>query len=191
MIATGIRMTADELLGLPDNGKRYELIAGELHEMAPAGGEHGFISGRTVRRLSAFLDQHPEVGGEVFIAEPGYRLARDPDTVRAPDIAYVIESRLEEAWGPGYANMAPDLIVEVVSPSDTAGEVQRKVDEWLAAGSTLVWVLYPATRSVMVYRADGPVSLLHADDTLHGEPVLPGFSCRVGDLFEKGRRSRS
>jgi|RhiMetdeSRZDD1v2_1073273.scaffolds.fasta_scaffold15685_5 Uma2 family endonuclease len=191
MTATGIRMTADELFRLPDNGMRRELIAGELHEMPPAGGEHGGISGRTVRRLSTYLDQHPEVGGDVFIAEPGYRLARNPDTVRAPDVAYVIESRLDEAWASGYSDMAPDLVVEVVSPNDTATEIQRKVDEWLSAGSQLVWVLYPATHSAMVFRQDGSTGLLHAEDTLTGDPVLPGFVCQVSELFERGRRPQS
>ena len=188
MTATGIRMTAEELLRLPDNGMRRELIAGELHEMPPAGGEHGAVSGRAARRLSRYLDQHEELGGEVFVAEPGFRLARDPDTVRAPDVAYIVESRVDEAWVSGFAEVAPDLIVEVVSPNDTASEIQRKVDEWLHAGSRLVWVLYPATHAAMEFRQRGSTGLLRADDTLTGVPVLPGFVCRVGDLFERRRR---
>ena len=183
MTATGIRMTADELLRLPDDGKRYELVAGELHEMAPAGGEHGYVSGRVARRIGAFLDQHPDLGGEIFIAEAGYRLARNPDTVRAPDLSYVAAERLSQARVPGFPEMAPDLVVEAVSPGDTASEIQTKVDEWLRAGALLVWVLYPATRSAMAYQANGTARLLHADDSLLGNPVLPGFSCRLGDLF--------
>ena len=183
MTATGIRMTADELLLLPDRGKRCELIAGELHEMAPAGGEHGFIGGRMTRRVSAFLDQHPALGGEIFTSDTGYRLARDPDTVRAPDVAYVAAARLPQARVRGYPELAPDLVVEVVSPNDTAGEIQANVDEWLQAGARLVWVLYPSTGSATAYQADGTAQLLHADDSLHGEPVLPGFVCRLGDLF--------
>jgi Uma2 family endonuclease len=191
MTATGIRMTAEELLHLPDNNVRHELIDGELHEMPPFGGEHGGVSGRAACRLGRFLDQHEELGGEVFVAEPGFRLARDPDTVRAPDVAYVAESRLDEAWVSGFAEIAPDLIVEVVSPNDTTSEIQRKVDEWLEAGSRLDWVLYPATHSAMVFRQDGSTGRLHAEDTLTGDPVLPGFVCRVGDLFERRRRPRS
>jgi Uma2 family endonuclease len=183
MTATGIRMTADELMRLPDQGKRYELIAGELHEMAPAGGEHGFIGGRMTRRVGAFLDQHPDRGGEIFTSDTGYRLARDPDTVRAPDVSYVSAERLSLARVPGYPDIAPDLVVEVVSPNDTAGEIQAKVDEWLQAGARLVWVLYPATRSAMVYQGGGAARLLRADDSLTGESVLPGFVCRLGDLF--------
>lgn len=151
MTATGQRMSADELLRLPDRGVRYELVAGELHEMPPAGGEHGFVGGRASRRLGSYLDQHPEVGGELFISEAGYRLQRDPDTVRAPDLAYIAAERVLQARVPGYVNLAPDLVVEVVSPNDTASDVQAKVEEWLRAGSRLVWVLYPTTRTAMIY----------------------------------------
>ena len=183
MTATGIRMTADELLHLPDNGMRRELIAGELHEMPPAGGEHGYVGGRALGRLQLFLDLHPEIGGGLFAAETGFRLARDPDTVRAPDVAYVREEHLAQARVPAYPELAPDLVVEVVSPNDTASEVQHKVDEWLRAGVLLVWVVYPSTHAAMVYRPDGTVRLLHSEEMLDGEPVLPGFTCRVGDMF--------
>src|SRR3712207_6832516 len=97
MNATGIRMTADELLALPDNGMRRELVAGELHEMPPAGGDHGYVGVRAVYRLASFLEQHPEVGGGLFAAETGFRIFRDPDTVRAPDVAYVRQERLAQA----------------------------------------------------------------------------------------------
>jgi Uma2 family endonuclease len=183
MTATGIRMTADELLRLPDNGMRRELIAGELHEMPPAGGEHGFVGGRALFQLGLFLEQHPEIGGGLFAAETGFRLASDPDTVRAPDVAYVCPENLAMARVRGYPELAPDLVVEVVSPNDTAAEVQGKVAEWLSAGVVPVWVLYPSTRSAMVYRPDGGANLLHADDILDGQPALPGFTCRVGDMF--------
>jgi Uma2 family endonuclease len=176
-------MTADELLRLPDNGMRHELIDGELHEMPPAGGEHGFVGGSVLGRLHVFLDQHPEVGGALFAAETGFKLRRDPDTVRAPDVAYVCQARLHPARVRGYPEMAPDLAVEVVSPNDTASEIQAKVDDWLRAGVQAVWVLYPANRTAMIYGADGTARLLHADDILQGEPVLPGFTCRLDDLF--------
>jgi Uma2 family endonuclease len=176
-------MTADELLRLPDNGMRRELLAGELHEMPPAGGDHGYVSLEASYRLRHFVEQHPEVGGRLFAAETGFRLSRNPDTVRAPDVAYVSETRLAQARIPGFPEMAPDLVVEVVSPNDRATEIQSKVEHWLEAGVLVVWVLYPATKSALEYQIGGGVTLLHADDTLHGEPVLPGFSCRVSDLF--------
>lgn len=183
MTATGIRMTADELLRLPDNHMRHELIDGELHEWPLNGGEHGYVSGRVAHRLGAFLEQHPDVRGGLFAGGTGFWLTHNPDSVRAPDVAYVGESRLSQALIPGYPELAPDLVVEVISPNDVADELQIKVEQWLRAGSLLVWVLYPETRTAMVYRSGGAVELLHADDTLHGEPVLPGFSCPVGDLF--------
>ena len=183
MTATGIRMTADELLHLPDNGMRRELVAGELHEMPPAGGEHGYVGNRAQIELGVFLRQHPEIGGSLFLAETGFRLSRNPDTVRAPDISYVNQERLAQARVRGFPELAPDFVVEVVSPNDTAAEIQQKVEEWLGAGVQLAWVLYPVTRSAMVYRSSGPLGLLHADDTITGEPVLPGFACRLGDLF--------
>ena len=183
MTATGIRMTADELFGLPDNGMRRELIAGELHEMPPGGGDHGYVGGSALGELRAFLKQHPEIGGGMFAAETGFRLSRNPDTVRAPDVAYVGPDRLDQARVRSFPELAPDFVVEVVSPNDTAVEVQQKAEEWLRAGVLLVWVLYPATQSAMKYSADGAVHLLHADDTITAEPVLPGFSCRLGDLF--------
>src|SRR5215217_3791324 len=183
MTATGQRMTAEELWHLPDRGMRHELIAGELHTMPPAGGDHGYVTLEASYRLRDFLQQHADIGGGLFAAETGFRLSRDPDTVRAPDVAYVAAERLPLARVRGYPELAPDLVVEVVSPNDTAGEVQTKVEEWLQAGSRLVWVLYPTTRTAMVYLPDGTARLLHADDTLLGEPVLPGFACRVGELF--------
>lgn len=183
MTATGIRMTADELLRLPDNGMRRELIAGELHEVPPAGGENGYVGSKAQIELGIFLKQHPEIGGSFFLSDTGYRLTRDPDTVRQPDISYVSEERLPQARVRGYPELAPDFVAEVVSPSDTASDVQTKVNEWLAAGVVLVWVLYPATRTAMTFRSDGSIQLLNADDTITCEPVLPGFACRLGDLF--------
>ena len=183
MTATGIRMTAEELLRLPDNGMRRELIAGELHEMPPAGGEHGYVGNKAQIELGIFLRQHPEIGGSFFLSDTGYRLSRDPDTVRQPDISYVREEKLPQARVRGYPELAPDFVAEVVSPSDTASDVQTKVSEWLAAGVVLIWVLYPATRTAMTFRSDGSVQLLNVNDTITCEPVLPGFACRLGDLF--------
>jgi Uma2 family endonuclease len=130
-----------------------------------------------------FLDQHEEVGGGLFAAETGFRLARNPDTVRAPDVAYVREANLPQARVRGYPDLAPDFVVEVVSPNDTAAEIESKVQEWLRAGVLLVWVLYPSAQTAVVHRTDGVLRRLHADDMLDAEPVLPGFTCRVGEMF--------
>jgi Uma2 family endonuclease len=107
--------------------------------------------------------------------------------VRAPDVAFVSESRLTGTLIPGYPELAPDLVVEVVSPNDMADELQIKVEQWLRAGSPLVWVLFPASRSAIIYESTGGAMLLRADDSLRGDPVLPGFTCRVDDLFWEGK----
>jgi Uma2 family endonuclease len=183
MTATGIKMTAEELLLLPRGRERHELVGGQLYILPLEGGEHGYLVGQVAAELRVFLHEHAGVGGMLLGAGTGFRLSRDPDTVRAPDVAYVTEARLPQARVPGYPELAPDLIVEVVSPSDRASEIQAKIDAWLRAGVQLAWVLYPTTRPTMVYRADGTTQLLHADDTLSGETVLPGFTVRLGDLF--------
>lgn len=174
--------TAEDLMRLSSEGKRYELVKGELVEMAPTGGRHGRVSSRIDRRLGHFVEQHGL--GELFAAETGFRLSRNPDTVRAPDVAFVARDRLPSADLPvGFPELAPDLVVEVLSPSDTAVQVQAKVEEWLRAGVRLVWVAYPDTRSVVVYRSLSEVTVLGEGDDLQGDPVLPGFSCPVSEIF--------
>ena len=176
-------MTADELLMMPDDGRRYELIEGELIELVPPGAAHGFVASNSGGVLREFV--RPRKLGVVFGAETGFVISTDPDTVRAPDAAFVAADRLPEGGLPvGYLRLAPDLLVEVVSPSDTASEVHDKVCEWLNAGCRLIWVAYPATRSVTVYRSLEDVRILGPDDMLDGVPVLEGFSIRVSELFE-------
>ena len=174
--------TAEDLMRISTQGKRFELVKGELVEMAPTGGRHGRVASRIDYRLRGYVELHQL--GEVFAAETGFRLARNPDTVRAPDVAFVSKERLpSEEQLVGFPDLVPDLVVEVVSPSDTAGRVQAKVEDWLRAGPRLVWVAYPDTRSVVVYRSLDEVGVLGPEDILPGEPVLPGFSCPVADLF--------
>ena len=177
-------MTADELLMLPDDGKRYELIEGVLNEMSPPGTTHGLTAMRAGAILFNFV--HQRELGEVFAAETGFVLSMNPDTVRAPDAAFVAAERLPTGDLPaGYLRLAPDLVVEVVSPSDTASELQSKVFTWLDAGCRVVWVVYPATRSVTVYRSREDVRVLTEEDTLDGSPVFQGFSAGVHDLFRR------
>lgn len=171
--------TAEELLDLPDDGFRYELVRGELRQMAPGGYEHGRVAARTARVLDGFVSEHRL--GEVVGAETGFVLARDPDTVRAPDAAFVAAERVPTDRD-GYAELAPDLVVEVVSPSDRAAEVADKVLMWLEAGCRMVWVLYPQRRAA-VHRPGGEARLLGPDDVLDGGEVLPGFALPVADLF--------
>ncbi len=175
--------TAEELLCLSATGKRLELVKGKVYEMAPAGGRHGYAA----INAGTFLNVHVRSNrlGRVFAAETGFIIEHDPDTVRAPDAAFVSLNRLSADEIPdGYIDLIPDLVVEVVSPNDRRREVREKVEEWLNAGVRLIWVLYPATRSAIVYRSLNDVTHLAADDFLDGEGVVPGFTCRLGELFE-------
>jgi Uma2 family endonuclease len=167
---------------MPDDGQRHELVEGELRTMPPAGGEHG----RVAMRIGTRLDTHvePRQLGYVFAAETGFRIHRDPDTVLAPDAAFVTAERLADLLPVrAFVPLEPDLVAEVVSPFDTAVEVETKVQTWLRAGACLVWVVYPATRSITVYQSLTDVRVLTEADELNGAPVLPDLRCSVRDLF--------
>lgn len=170
--------TAEELLRAGDIG-RCELIRGELHVMIPAGYEHG----RITVNLATPIAIHAKVNslGTVVAAETGFRLAHNPDTVRAPDVAFVRADRP----GPdrGYYPGAPDLAVEVLSPDDRPGYVRDKVAEWLEAGTRAVWVVDPRTRAVVVHEPGGEPRKYGEADTLPGGEVLPGFELAVAEVF--------
>jgi Uma2 family endonuclease len=175
-------MTADDLWRLPDDGLRHELVRGELTVMTPAGGSHG----RIAMKLGRLLGTHVEARqlGEVVAAETGFLIARDPDTVRAPDAAFISKDRVPAGGLPeGYVPLAPDIAVEVLSPSDTHLNVEEKIDQWLQAGAALVWVVNPRGRTVTVHRTGHDPRILREKDVLTGEDVCPGFSVRVADLF--------
>jgi Uma2 family endonuclease len=175
-------MTADDLWRLPQDGLRHELVRGELRTMPPAGFDHGVRIVKLTVPLAQHVDGHGL--GVVVGADTGFVLARDPDTVRAPDIAFVRQERIPGTGHPrGFWDGAPDLAVEVISPSDTYSEVEEKVDDWLAAGTRMVWVINPRRRTVTVYRSRTAIAILGASDVLDGQDVLPGFSCPVGDIF--------
>jgi Uma2 family endonuclease len=178
----GQHFTAKEFYLLPDDGKRYELVRGALVCMAATGGQHGIIASRLDHRLRSFVEAHDL--GEVCAAETGFRLAQNPDTVRAPDVSFIARERVVTQGVPeGYWPFAPDLAVEVISPSDRFDDVLTKVQEYLRAGTRLVWVFHPRTKTVTVYRANSEVQLLQGQEELSGEDVLPGFHCPVMELF--------
>jgi Uma2 family endonuclease len=180
-------MTAEELRALPDDGMRHELIDGVLRTMVPPGDEHGRAASAIHVHLGQYVLDNPTV--ELRAAETGFLLQRDPDRVRAPDVAVILRERLpSEGFVSGYFVGAPDLAVEVVSPSDTAAEVLEKVADWLAAGARLVWVAYPVGPRLFVHAADGSVKLLGPDDQVDGGDVLPHFRMRVVDLVHPYRR---
>lgn len=175
-------VTADDLLHMPNDGFRYELINGELHQMAPAGFEHGKTAVKVTLSLAQYVYAHTL--GEVCTAETGFRIASDPDTVRAPDAAFIIRERVEAAGDvKGYWPGAPDLVVEVISPNDLYTEVEEKVADWLRAGTRMVIVVNPRRRSVNLYRPAADVRVLTENDTLDGGDVVPGWMLPVRDMF--------
>lgn len=180
-VRTGVKMKAEDLLSLPADGKTYELVQGELTIMVPAGARHGRVAGRLLYLLAEYVYRHNL--GVVYAAETGFQIARDPDTVRAADVAFVAHERLSPEETDGYHHLAPDLVVEVASPYDSATYLQAKVADWLAAGVRQVWVVYPDTRSIMVYDPSGRAVIHREDDVLDGEDVLPGFRCMVKEVF--------
>jgi Uma2 family endonuclease len=180
MTKTLQRSTANELFEMPYDGFRYELVKGELRKMSPSGGEHGAV----VWNLSSLLAPHVNNLGQGFGAETGFKIASDPDTVRAAGIAFVRRERIPETGIPkNFWPLAPDLVVEVVSPGDTYNEVEEKVEEWLAAGVRAVWVCNPNRRGVSVYRSMTDVTRLSEGDELDGGEVVPGFRCKVSEIF--------
>jgi Uma2 family endonuclease len=183
MSTTSGHLTADDLLRMPDDGHRYELVRGELRRMPPAGHVHG----RVTINFTTPLDQHVRAQslGAVYAAETGFKLASNPDVVRAPDVAFVRRERVEaigdvEGYWPG----APDLAVEVVSPNDVYTEVEEKVFDWLDAGARLVVVLNPRKRAVTAYRSLSNIVVLTEKDALDCSDVVPGFTIAVREIFK-------
>jgi len=175
-------MTAEDLWALPKNGLRHELVRGELRTMPPAGGEHGVTTINLAWPMGAHADRNDL--GKVLAAETGFILSRDPDVVRAADIAFVAKARIPATGIPkGFWPGAPDLAVETVSPSDTMEDVDEKVDDWLNAGTKMVWVVNPKRRTVTVYRSRDHAHILYEKDELDGQDVLPGFKIAVSKIF--------
>lgn len=175
-------LTADDLLFLYSKGVRGELIRGVLHETMPAGLRHGKI----VIRLGGRLDSHvqPAGLGTVFGSDTGVLLERNPDTVREPDVAYVSAERLPlDVEIAGYCPVAPDLVAEIVSPSDSEEDVDNKALMWLHFGVRMALVINPETGTIRVRQPDLPTAILTMDDILEGGEVLPGFSCPVREIL--------
>jgi Uma2 family endonuclease len=175
-------VTAEELWLSPTFNKRCELVRGEIIEMDPSGGEHGEIATTLAILLGTHIrNQHL---GKAYGAETGFILGRSPDTVRGADFAFIAQARLPQAAPiKGFVPLAPDLAVEIVSPSDRTRDVSEKVREYLVAGTGMIWIIEPELWTVTVYRSLQNVRMLTAADTLSGEEVLPGFACQVAELF--------
>ncbi len=180
MATTALLTTAEQLLDAPGLGP-CELVRGELIMMSPAGFEHCRIAANLTAALVPFVRRGGL--GVVLGTEGGFVIGHDPDTVRAPDVAFVSAARVPEKTVLGFFRGAPDLAVEVVSPNDRASDVLLKVLDWLRAGCRMVWVVDPQTRTVSVHRGPKEVSVLDTSDSLNGNDVLPGFTLPVADVF--------
>jgi Uma2 family endonuclease len=175
-------MTAEQFMQLPDDGRRYDLLRGELVQMAPAGFDHGTTALRIGACLLDFVEAHKL--GAVCSAETGFILARNPDVVLAPDAAFVRADRLPPAaQREGFLPLAPDLAVEVVSPGDRPGYIRAKIAEYQAAGVPLLWLFNPRQRTVVVYAAGRPPRTLRENDVLDGGDVLPSFRLPLAEIF--------
>ena len=175
-------LTAADLLKLTEDGQRYELIEGEVRAMSPAGNQHGKIAMALGFRLAAFVLEHKL--GAVYAAETGFLIQQNPDTVRAPDVAFVTQARIDEV-GPvdGYWQGAPDIVAEVVSPNDRFSDTEQKALGWLKAGSKVVWVVDPAQAHVTEYRGVSEIRVLCSEENLTASQLLPGWEVKIAELF--------
>lgn len=175
-------MTAEELAALPDSGSRRMLIEGMLISMTPPNWTHRRVTSRLDRRLGQFVEDREL--GEVLVGDSGVLVGHDPDTVLGADVAFIARDPLPpRPWPHGFPAIVPDLVVEVRSPSDRAGQVHEKTQRWLAAGVHMVWTVDPEAETVEICRPGVRPLLLNAEDTLDAEPVLSGFSVPVREIF--------
>ncbi len=174
--------TEEQLSAIADDGHRYELVNGELRMMSPAGGHHGLLASRLLRKLGNFVEEHGL--GETYAAETGFLLSQNPDTVRAPDLAFVAETRVKGfEQHQGFLPLAPDLAAEIVSPNDRFADVEEKAICWLEAGVKLVLVIDPQTKTVREYRSKESILVRHQSDIVEGDDVVPGWTLNVSELF--------
>jgi Uma2 family endonuclease len=174
-------MTAEELLRISLPNLRTELVDGELFVSEPAGFVHGVVAQRIALAMGVHVNSYHL--GIVVAAETGFVLRRGPDTVRAPDVGFIARERIPDPPPRGFAELAPDLVAEVLSPDDRPGAVAAKTNDWLASGVRVVWIVDPARRTAHVWRSDGSVTDLAVGDALDGEGVIPGLRVPLDDLF--------
>lgn len=182
MTATAKKLlTAEDFLLLPDNGKRLSLVRGEVVAEALSGAQHGIIVARVGARLAC---RSSECGAGIVGCPSGFVLARDPDTVRGPDIFFVRADRIPPGGIPeGFFEGAPDVAVEIIGPADREVDLREKVGDFLAAGAFLALVVYPRTRELVAHTPDGLARTCRADEVFTAPELLPGFACPVAELF--------
>lgn len=176
-------ISAEEIPYLDLPGKSTELVRGQLIVGEPPSTRHGGISARMTYLIAKHV--FAERLGEVFGQDTGFHIASNPDTVRAPDVAFVHRDRTALIPARGYARLAPDLVVELISPDDRPGELLAKVGDWLDGGSHIVWVIDPARREARIHRDDGSVAIVRAHEELDGEMVVPGFRCGLQEVLAR------
>ena len=179
-------LTADQFYDFCcQNDGRYELVQGEVVILSPVNDEH---SGIAINIGTAFNNYSRRYGFGQAGMEAGYMLLTGPDTVRGPDVSFRLVPRSERRQSVGFLPGAPDIAVEVVSPSNTAATVARKVAEYLDAGAQRVWIAYPATRTAsrcaVIHHPDGTATTYTGDDVITDEELLPGFSLPLTEIFE-------
>lgn len=185
MATTTQHVTDEDLLRMPRDGQKYERVDGQVR-VSPGGVRHSAVTLRLAARLLAFVSARKL--GHVLESSPGFRWPgrnpERPDNVRSPDVSFIAAGRFPDEREPeGFAALAPDLAVEVVSPSDRHGDVLEKVGEYLDAGTRLVWVINPERRTAAAYRSDTDVRVISESDVLEGEDVVPGFACPLKDVL--------
>ncbi len=175
-------LTAEEFYHLPKpaDGTQQELVRGEIITMTPPGGMHGGSCLNVAYFLAKYIRDGG--GGKATCNDAGFITERDPDTVRGPDLAYWSKERLGEL-PVGYVEVAPDLVIEVLSPGNTSTKIRVKLKEYFAMGVRMVWVIAPEDRTLTIYRTADEGRVLHESAMATGDDVLPGFSCRVSDLL--------
>jgi Uma2 family endonuclease len=179
MADTARLYTEDDLLRVPKDGRKYELVKGELR-VSPAGLRHEKIAVKLGQLLLNFVERHRL--GDVYGSSAGFKLPNGD--IRSPDVSFVRADRLPDGQAPeGFAEFLPDLAVEIVSPTDRATEIAEKIGEYLAHGVQVVWLVEPRHQTITVYHSMTDVMTFHATEELRGDPVLPGFSCRVQQVF--------
>ena len=182
MSSTKILITADELFLMPKDGFKYELVEGELNKMSLAGYQHGVIIARFTISLGSHIEEYNL--GNLCGAETGFIISSNPDTVIAPDIAFISNQRVLQITNPdAYSPIAPELVVEVLSPSDTPKKVTKKIELWLNFGVSVVILIDPRKKELKVYRSLSEPTPLTEKDTLTLDDILPGFSYPLANLF--------
>lgn len=177
-------MTAEQLLGVDIPGRCTELVRGRLIVREPPGTYHGRVSMELAWLMQTFARRNNL--GDVYGQDTGFKILSDPDTVRAPDVAFIARSRASSIPMRGYAAVAPDLVAEIGSPGDRRGELLARVGDWLDAGVRLVWIIDPVRKEAQVHRHDGSIGIFAVDQAVSGEDVLPGFHFTVAELLDAG-----